>query len=576
LTVTEVYNLGRYGQVVLSQGGRLFQPTNVVTPGVAANNLQAANDLRRLVLDDANTSQNPDPIIYPSPELSATNTLRAGDTVTGLTGVLDVYYDYRLQPTTTPTFVHANPRTAAPASVGGTLRVASFNVLNYFSTIDTGADICGPAGDQGCRGADSASEFTRQRDKIINAIVTIDADVVGLIEIENNAITATQDLVNGLNAVAGAGTYGYVDTGTIGDDVIKVAFIYQPGTVTPVGSPAILDSSEDPLFNDELNRPALAQTFQQNATGARFTAVVNHLKSKGSDCDDVGDPDTGDGQGNCNVTRTNAATALVNWLATDPTGSGDPDFLIIGDLNAYAKEDPIVAIEGAGYTNLVDTFVGADAYSYVFDGQFGYLDHALSNASLTPQVVSATVWYINADEPRVLDYNEEYKSPGQVISLYDDGPYRASDHDPVIVGLNLVDQIDLAITKSVTPTVDVSLDDIVTYTVTIANNGDADAAGVVITDELPSEVTFGGYVSNPGGTAQLPGPTGVIVWEYPVASGASYTFVFTATVTAGTLSYDVTNIAHFTSDNGGSGSDDATFTTAGREFIYLPVVMRNN
>jgi uncharacterized repeat protein (TIGR01451 family) len=438
LTVTEVYYLGRYGQVSLSQGGRLFNPTNVITPGVAANDLQAANDLRRLVLDDGNVSQNPDPAIYPSPELSATNTLRVGYTVTGVTGVLDAYYGYRLQPTIMPTFVPANPRTAAPEAVGGTLSVASFNVLNYFSTIDTGAEICGPDGDQECRGADSSSEFNRQRDKIVNAIVAIDADIVGLIEIENNAITATQDLVDGLNAVVGAGTYDYVDTSTIGGDAIKVAFIYQPGTVTLVGSPAILDSSVDPLFNDDLNRPALAQTFEQNGTGERFTAVVNHLKSKGSDCDDVGDPDTGDGQGNCNVTRTNAATAMVNWLATDPTGSGDPDFLIIGDLNSYAKEDPIAAIEGAGYTNLLDTFIGAEAYSYVYDGQSGYLDHALSSSSLIAQVVSATVWHINTDEPSALDYNEEYKSPGHVISLYNDDPYRASDHDPVIVGLDLV------------------------------------------------------------------------------------------------------------------------------------------
>ena len=132
----------------------------------------------------------------------------------------------------------------------------------------------------------------------------------------------------------------------------------------------------------------LAQTFEENATGSRFTVAVNHLKSKGSACDDVGDPDAGDGQGNCNGTRTLAAQALVDWLATDPTGSGDPDFLIIGDLNSYAMEDPISAIkagpdDAAGtsddYTNLVKQFLGTYAYSYVFDGQDGYLDHALSS-----------------------------------------------------------------------------------------------------------------------------------------------------------------------------------------------------
>ena len=87
--------------------------------------------------------------------------------------------------------------------------------------------------------------------------------------------------------------------------------------------------------------------------------VVNHLKSKGSGCG-AGDDDTTTGQGNCNGTRTLAAQALADWLATDPTGSGDPDVLIIGDLNSYAKEDPIVALQNAGYTNLVAAFGGPE------------------------------------------------------------------------------------------------------------------------------------------------------------------------------------------------------------------------
>ena len=184
-----------------------------------------------------------------------------------------------------------------------------------------------------------------------------------------------------------------------------------------------------------MNRPALAQTFSENANGGRFTVVVNHLKSKGSDCNAVGDPDTGDGQGNCNVTRTKAATALANWLETDPTGSGDPDFLIIGDLNSYAKEDPIKALEADGYTNLAAAFQGPDAYSYVFDGQSGYLDHALANAALVPQVTGATEWHINADEPIALDYNTNFKSANHIDTLFAPDAFRSSDHDPVIVGI---------------------------------------------------------------------------------------------------------------------------------------------
>ncbi|MEK7326669.1 MAG: nuclease, partial [Chloroflexota bacterium] len=215
----------------------------------------------------------------------------------------------------------------------------------------------------------------------------------------------------------------------------RVALIYKPASVTPVGAYAILDSSVDPLFLDTKNRPALAQTFLQNANGQKFTVVVNHLKSKGSACADVGDPDTGDGQGNCNITRKNAAIALVNWLATDPTGSGDPDFLIMGDLNSYAMEDPITTIKNAGYTNLIDAFLGSHAYSFVFQAQSGYLDHALSNPSLTPQVTGATEWHINADEPIVLDYNVEFKSLNHQTTLYAPNAFRSSDHDPLIVGL---------------------------------------------------------------------------------------------------------------------------------------------
>jgi hypothetical protein len=157
------------------------------------------------------------------------------------------------------------------------------------------------------------------------------------------------------------------------------------------------------------------------------------LKSKGSAC--AGDPDTGDGQGNCNNTRTAAAAALAAWLATDPTDSGDPDFLIIGDLNAYTFEDPIRTLTTSGYTNLVRQYGGLTAYSYVFSGESGYLDHALATTSLASQVTGVTEWHINPDEPVALDYNTEFKTANQVNTFYDSGPYKSSDHDPVIVGL---------------------------------------------------------------------------------------------------------------------------------------------
>jgi uncharacterized protein len=436
LTVTDTFTLGRFGEVGLSVGGRLLNPTNVATPGAAAIARQDLNDRSRILLDDANGQQNIDPTRYPAPGLSASNTLRLGYKVGGLTGVLEQRFGlYRVQPVGPISFSADNQRAATPDPVGGNLKVASFNVLNYFNGNAVGGGFPTP------RGANTAAEFARQRAKIISAITTVNADVVGLMEIENDPTpnSAIEDLVGGLNAATAPGTYAFINTGVVGTDEIRVAIIYRPATVTPVGPHAILNSSVDPLFIDTKNRPTLAQTFKQNTTGAKFTVVVNHLKSKGSDCNDVGDPDTGDGQGNCNQTRTKAATALVNWLATDPTGSGDPDFLIIGDLNSYAMEDPITVILNAGYTNLAGAFIGAQAYSYNFDGQSGYIDHALASASLASQVTGATEWHINADEPVVLDYNVEFKTANQVNTFYDPGPYRASDHDPVIVGLNLND-----------------------------------------------------------------------------------------------------------------------------------------
>ncbi|MFW2371911.1 MAG: lamin tail domain-containing protein [Gammaproteobacteria bacterium] len=217
-----------------------------------------------------------------------------------------------------------------------------------------------------------------------------------------------------------------------------IGFIYRMETVQTVGNAMILNSSVDSRFNDQKNRPALAQTFKEISSNGQLTIAVNHLKSKGSSCAMIGDPDTGDGQGNCNQTRTDAANALVDWLATDPTNSADSNRLIIGDLNAYAKEDPITAITTSGYTNLIEALVGPEAYSYVFQGQAGYLDHALANASLASQVTGVSEWHINADEPGALDYNEEFKTDNQLSEFYNADAYRASDHDPVVIEFNLV------------------------------------------------------------------------------------------------------------------------------------------
>jgi len=450
LIVNETFQLGRFGQVTVGSE-RHFSPTLVAEPGPAALAEIERQRLDSLIIDDELQNQNRDPILFgrSGNPLTAENTLRIGDSVTGVVGVMTYTWAgnsasgnaYRVRPIDAlgggvPAFQSANPRPANPEPIDGDLRVAAMNVLNYFSTIDAGPDVCGPTGGLDCRGADSQLEFERQEAKIVAAITGLDADIVGLNEIENNASASLASLVGALDAVDGPGTWAYIDTGTIGTDAIKVALIYKPAAVTPVGASALLTSAIDPRFDDTRSRPALAQTFDQLG-GGRLTVVVNHLKSKGSGCG-AGD-DATDGSGNCDGTRTMAAEALVDWLATDPTNSGDRDVLVIGDLNSYAREAPIDVFIRAGYTNLIEQFVGDEAYSYVFDASSGYLDHALASPTLAAQVKGATEWHINADEPGILDYNTEFKSAAQVEYLYAPDQYRSADHDPLIVGLDLLD-----------------------------------------------------------------------------------------------------------------------------------------
>lgn len=453
LVISEYFNYDRYGEIVLAwpsdDRARVYQPTHdhrYDTP--AAKETQAGLPLVRITLDDGIGDQNPRVSRHPDGGLfSGSHTFRGGDRLRNLTGVLEYRFDsYRVQPVLGAQYIVANPRPAAPDDVGGSVRAAAFNVLNYFSRTTDQGRVCGPASTAECRGADNAAEKQRQRAKIANALHALDAHVVGIMEIENDADDAAlADLVAGLNDAAGAGTYSFVNTGgPVGNDAIKVAIIYQPRVLTPIGVPAILaaDTFVDPMGSGQgRNRAALAQTFE-DGRGGRFTIVVNHLKSKGSACGERGE---GGLQGNCSLTRARAATELLRWLETDPTGSGDPDFLIVGDLNSYAKEAPTLAllagpdgVQGTedDYADLLHSFVGPGAYTYAFDGLLGYLDYAISSSSLTPQVTGATAWHINADEPDILDYDMSFKKAPQV-ALYAPDPYRSSDHDPVLVGLDL-------------------------------------------------------------------------------------------------------------------------------------------
>ena len=426
VTATETFNLGRFGELVVSSGGRLYVPTNGT--GVTAEE----NDRRRLVIDDASNVQNPAVIPFAKPG----DVIRLGDTLTDVVGVMTYAFgEYRLQPTAPAVVNETNHRPPEPDAVGGDVQVASFNVLNYFTTIDDGD----PYPRDLPRGADSVLEFERQRAKIVEAIATLDADVVGLMEIENDEDdAAVDDLVAALNTRMGAGTYAAIEEpvaggtgpvgGTFGDDAIKVAMIYKPAVVRPLG-PAL--TTTDPAFDNA--RLPLAQAFKPVASGTvPFTVVVNHFKSKSCATPALlpGDPNADTGQGCYNADRIEQSAAILDLLADVPTNR----VLVIGDLNSYGEEDPIDLLERGGLVDLVDSRLAEpDQYSYVFEGEAGYLDHALATPALAGRVTGVDIWHINSDEARFLDYNTEFNPAG----YYRSDAYRSSDHDPVLVGLDL-------------------------------------------------------------------------------------------------------------------------------------------
>ncbi|MBV2128666.1 ExeM/NucH family extracellular endonuclease [Arsukibacterium indicum] len=440
LTVNDTFTLGRFGELTLASGRR-YTPTQVVAPGAEAIALAEAQQLNRIILDDNSTVQNPALVPYPVPGLSAANPVRGGDSVVGLTGTLHYSFnEYRIMPNAPVTILADNPRSLSPAlQADGNVKVASFNVLNYFNGNGLGG------GFPTSRGADSALEFERQRAKILAAMAGLDATVIGLMELENDGFASTSaiaDLVVGLREATGQMDWQFVqpEVSPIGTDEISVGLLYRADLLVPAEATRILDSansaldgSGQPLFDDSRNRPMLAQRFRLLENNAEFAVMVNHLKSKGSGCGSA-DGDTGDGQGNCNLSRTRAAEAIGIFAEQH---FADIPALVIGDLNAYAKEDPITTLAAAGYYNVFEVLGKTDSYGYVFQGLVGSLDHALLNQHALDVLADAAKWNINADEPIALDYNTEFKTEQQLFDYYAPDAYRSSDHDPVIVALQL-------------------------------------------------------------------------------------------------------------------------------------------
>lgn len=607
LSVSEYFELGRYGQIELYQGGRPRQYTEDNAPSVAG---QAAHvddlDRRRVILDDDNNAQEayllqPDGsqfVYHPranggfSVGTQGVDFFRGGDLVNGLTGVLDWSFAglagtdaWRVRPTasTPATFTVANLRPATPPAVGGAIKAVGMNMLNYFTTIDTtssnSSGPCGPSGTLDCRGADSVAELNRQRERASIVICGMNPDVAGLMEMENTTPSDTvTDVLGAVNArCGGAHPYTFVNTGgTLGTDAIRVFIIYRTGVLSPVGSPLV---DLDPVHN----RPPTAQTFDvvdalNPAFGQRFTLIANHFKSKG--CPGTGaDADANDGQGCFNGTRVAQANRLLTWInSTVLPAAGDPDILLVGDFNSYAHEDPITALQAGGFTDLETLFHGTNTYSYLFDGQLGHLDYGLASASLLPQVTGADAWHINADEVPLFDYNDEVKDAGEAtfeekpdgsslvpprVVFQPGTPYRASDHDPVLVGLFTV--ADIAVTKVDTPD-PVAAGNNLTYTITVSNNGPDPASSASWSDTLPGGTTFVSMSTVAGWSCSTPavGGTGSVSCSNPSFAVGSAVFTLIVNVNANVADgATLTNTATATSATaeGNPGNESGTATT---------------
>ncbi|MFC3737621.1 ExeM/NucH family extracellular endonuclease [Paractinoplanes deccanensis] len=435
-TVSDVYNTNRYGEVVLAAGDKAARvPTDVARPGTdAAAQVKAANKAARILLDDGRTTNLSSAGLAP-PYLAKDDPVRVGDTVEKFgPSVLNYSLnEWRLQPATpidaaTPaaertTFKDTNPRASAPANVGGDIKVASFNVLNYF--VHFGGEA---------RGADDAAALAKQQAKIVSAITALDADVVALMEIENSVRFEANDpqlalktLVGALNEADGAGTWDYVRSpaelpSAAEQDYITTAIIFKPAKVATKGASRSL--SDETVWANA--REPIAQTFTAGRT--TFTVVANHLKSKSASVTPTGDNvDTGDGQGAYNGDRVRQAKALATFVDGLKTSSGSDEVLLLGDFNAYTQEDPMQVLYDAGYSDLHTTHA-PDKSSYVFGGESGSLDHALATGSLAERVTGVDIWNINSVESFAYEYDG-------YAPFYAPDPYRASDHDPVVIGL---------------------------------------------------------------------------------------------------------------------------------------------
>lgn len=424
LTIVNNHGLGETGDLVLSSTGIQYQYTEFNLPNTAEfSAYQARKYAERILLDDKFNGLYHTPVYHL--QANAGNMLRLGNSVTNLNGIVDYSNNgFRIRPAALVVFTSDNPR-PAPPKIAGELKVATFNVLNFFNGDGSGG------GFPTSRGALNLTAFRLQLRKIVKAISKLDADVLGLEEIENEVFgpqSGMQELVDSLNVANGAGTYGFVSTGTkFGADQIIVAIIYKKAKVSPVGNPVFLKSNSGIFLQ---NRLPLAQTFVDQR-GEKFTLVVNHLRSKLGDGTGL-NADILDGQAAFNQVRVDGLQETLSWALGDPTNSSDPDIIMLGDFNAYQQEDPIRLMEAAGFVNLVPAGQSKD-----FNGFLGDLDHIFASPSMAKQFLGGAKWNINSVESLSrFEYPAADLLPGTADDPIGD-EFRCSDHDPVIAGFTL-------------------------------------------------------------------------------------------------------------------------------------------
>ena len=414
LYVNNTYNLQQYGELELGIR-RKPSPTNLALPASSEYSaLVSENALRPVYIDDAYSSYT-----YPVIFADENGTRRTGERVDRLQAVVDyVNSKYVVYPARFPVQFYGNPRKTTHDDIGNyNLKVCGFNLEYYLTTPNSSG-----------MGPSNQTELERQHTKIVDAMLAIDADVYGLVEIEQGQQALTK-LSQALNAASSGKSFSFVnDGGSVNGTYTKAAYLYRSDKVTPYKSLKSINS-EGPA-----NRKKL-QAFTLKSNNERFMFGINHFKAK-SGCSSASgaDADKNDGQSCYNATRVDEAKAVIAAINSNKAFYDDQDALVMGDLNAYAMEDPIQAFVQAGFTDLHRQFHADSAYSYVYRGEAGYLDHALANESMTRQITGVTAFHINADEPSIFEYSG---------SAYQPNMFRSSDHDPVVLGIRLGDYVNV-------------------------------------------------------------------------------------------------------------------------------------